>query len=122
MSPTISNGKVCYLEIPTDDVERSAAFYREVFGWSTRTRSDGHVAFDDATNEVSGSWVRGRPPSTDPGLLVYIMVDSVETTMETVVAQGGVIVQRIGGDANEITARFRDPYGNVLGLYQEPSG
>jgi hypothetical protein len=29
-------------------------------------------------------------------------------------------VQPIGGDAPEITARFRDPAGNVLGLYQEP--
>jgi uncharacterized protein len=122
MAPTIANGKVCYLEIPTDDVERSAAFYRGVFGWATRKRSDGHAAFDDTSKEVSGSWVRGRPPSTDPGLLVYIMVDSIEATMETVVAQGGVIVQPIGGDAPEITARFSDPYGNVLGLYQEPTG
>ena len=30
------------------------------------------------------------------------------------------IVQPIGGDTPEITARFRDPAGNVLGLYQEP--
>ena len=122
MAPTIANGKVCYLEIPTDDVARSAAFYREVFGWSTRERSNGHTAFDDATNEVSGTWVLGRPPSTDVGLLVYIMVDSVEATMGAVVAHGGVIVQSIGGDAPEITARFGDPFGNVLGLYQEPAG
>ena len=27
----------------------------------------------------------------------------------------------IGGDAPEITARFRDPGGNVIGLYQEPA-
>jgi hypothetical protein len=30
------------------------------------------------------------------------------------------IVQPIGADALEITARFRDPAGNVIGLYQEP--
>jgi hypothetical protein len=30
-------------------------------------------------------------------------------------------VQPIGGDAPEITARFRDPGGNVIGLYQQPS-
>jgi hypothetical protein len=29
-------------------------------------------------------------------------------------------VQPIGADAPEITARFRDPAGNVIGLYQEP--
>ena len=32
----------------------------------------------------------------------------------------GEIVQPIGADAPEITARFRDPAGNVIGLYQQP--
>jgi hypothetical protein len=27
----------------------------------------------------------------------------------------------IGADAPEVTARFRDPAGNVIGLYQEPT-
>ena len=36
-------------------------------------------------------------------------------------ANGGAIVQPIGADAPEITARFADPDGNVLGLYQEPN-
>ena len=30
MPPTLRNGKICYVEIPTTDVERSAAFYRAV--------------------------------------------------------------------------------------------
>ena len=41
-------------------------------------------------------------------------------TIEAVTAQGGTLVQPIGADAPEITARFRDPGGNVIGLYQEP--
>jgi predicted enzyme related to lactoylglutathione lyase len=122
MSPTSANGRVCYLEIPAVDVERSAAFYEKVFGWRVRRRGDGRTAFDDTTGEVSGAWVTGRPPSQDPGLLLYIMVDSVATTVDTVVAHGGEIVQPIGLDAPEITARFRDPAGNVIGLYQEPDG
>jgi predicted enzyme related to lactoylglutathione lyase len=64
--------------------------------------------------------VLGRPPSTNPGLLVYVMVDSVAATVEVVTAHGGQIVQPIGADAPEITARFLDPAGNVIGLYQEP--
>jgi predicted enzyme related to lactoylglutathione lyase len=52
--------------------------------------------------------------------MIYIMVDSVAAAMEKVVANGCEIVQSIGGDPGETTARFRDPGGNVLGLYQEP--
>ena len=121
MPPTRKNGKICYLEIPTTDKPRSVQFYQSVFGWSTRQRGDGATAFDDSVGEVSGSWVVGRPPSPQPGLLLYIMVDSVAATVDAIVAQGGRIVQPIGADAPEITARFADPDGNVLGLYQEPS-
>jgi len=121
MAPTLANGKICYIEIPATDIGRSSAFYADVFGWRLRQRGDGHTAFDDATGEVSGTWIADRPPSSQPGLLVYIMVDSVAATIEAVVAHGGEIVQPIGADAPEITARFRDPGGNVIGLYQEPS-
>ena len=48
------------------------------------------------------------------------MVDDVATTLDAIVASGGEIVQPIGADAPEITARFRDPGGNVVGIYQEP--
>jgi hypothetical protein len=121
MPPALANGKVCYIEMPATDIPRSAEFYRQVFGWRIRQRGDGQTAFDDATGEVSGAWVRGRPPSGDPGLLIYIMVDSVAATLEVIVANRGEIVQPIGVDAPEVTARFRDPGGNVLGLYQEPA-
>jgi predicted enzyme related to lactoylglutathione lyase len=120
MPPTLANGKICYIEMPATDIQRSAEFYQNVFGWGIRKRNDGSIAFDDTTGEVSGTWIRGRPPASAPGLLFYIMVDSVAETIDVVIANGGEIVQPIGGDAPEITARFRDPGGNVIGLYQEP--
>src|SRR5882724_9201324 len=79
------------------------------------------AAIADWGGEVGGTWVWGRPPSAKPGLLFYIMVDSVAATMDAGVAHGGEIVQPIGADAPEITARFRDPGGNVIGLYQQPA-
>ncbi len=120
MPPTFANGKICYIEIPAMDIARSADFYKKVFGWNVRQRGDGSTAFDDGVGEVSGSWVLGRPPAAKPGLMVYIMVDSVAATAKSVEANGGKIVQPIGADAPEITARFCDPAGNVIGLYQQP--
>jgi predicted enzyme related to lactoylglutathione lyase len=118
MSPSYGNGKICYVEIPATDIARSSEFYRTVFGWPIRTRSDGRLAFDDGVGEVSGTWVVGRPAASLPGLLVYVMVDSVAATVETALANGAVLVQPIGADAPEITARIQDPAGNVIGLYQ----
>jgi predicted enzyme related to lactoylglutathione lyase len=117
----LANGKICYIEMPATDIARSAEFYKAVFSWTIRKRGDGSTAFDDTTGEVSGTWVLGRPSAAKPGLLFYIMVDSVAATVDAVGAQGCEIVQPIGADAPEITARFRDPGGNVIGLYQQPA-
>lgn len=122
VSPQYSNGKICYLEIPATDIGRSVDFYQSIFGWKTRRRGDGSTAFDDGVGEVSGTWVTGRPPSREPGLLLYVMVDSVAATVDAVIANGGEIVQPIGMDAPAVTARFRDPAGNVIGLYEMPKG
>jgi hypothetical protein len=116
-----THGKICYLEVPASNVAKSASFYAKVFGWRMRTRGNGTQAFDDVTGAVSGAFVVGRPASTNPGLLVYIMVDSVEDRCKTMEASGGTFVQPLGADAPELTARFRDPGGNVLGVYQEPT-
>ena len=120
MTPTYGHGKICYVEIPATDIDQSAAFYRDVFGWHTRTRGDGRLAFDDGVGQVSGTWVTGRPPASAPGFMLYVMVDSVAATVNHALAKGATLVQPIGADAPEITARILDPGGNVVGLYQNP--
>jgi predicted enzyme related to lactoylglutathione lyase len=119
--PTLGNGKICYLEMPASDVARSADFYRRLFGWHVRTRGDGSVAFDDAPGQVSGTWLTDREPGVGPGLLVSIMVDDAAATVAAIIAEGCEIVRPIGTDDPEITAWFRDPGGNIMGLYQEPA-
>ncbi len=122
MPPTRANGKICYIEMPAKDIATSADFYAKVFGWSVRTRGDGATAFDDGVGEVSGTWRTDRPVGTEPpGILIYVMVDNIQATLALVTANGGTIAQPVGADHPELTARFKDPAGNLLGLYQEPS-
>jgi hypothetical protein len=118
--PTLAAGKICYIEIPSTDIDRSAEFYSQVFGWHIRQRGDGQIAFDDTVNEVSGVWVLDRLPSSQPGLMIYIMVADASAAVSAVLEAGGEIVQPIDPDAHEKLARFRDPAGNVLGIYQQP--
>jgi len=116
--PTLGNGKICYIEMPSRNVSESAGFYNKVFGWEARTRGDGSLAFDDGVKQVSGTWRTDRKPLADPGLLIYIMIDDIEATLKAIIENGGTITQPVGMDAPEITARFSDPTGNILGVYQ----
>jgi uncharacterized protein len=118
--PTYQTGKICYIEIPATDVRESAEFYQRAFGWQIRQRGDGSTAFDDTVNQVSGTWVLGRPPAAEPGLMIYIMVASAAAAADAVASAGGEIVDPVHAHASEVIATFRDPGGNVLGIYQQP--
>lgn len=120
MAPNFRPGKICYIEIPANDIAQSAEFYARAFEWRTRTRGDGAVAFDDTVGEVSGTWVTGRQPIGEDTLTVYIMAADAGYTAQAVVAAGGEIVRRSAPDFPEVYFLFRDPAGNVLGVYQQP--
>ena|SRR5580765_4174007 len=117
--PTYGHGKICYIEIPAADINVSASFYNKIFGWEIRKDNRGNIGFDDGVGQVSGMWRLGRKPSIEVGILIYIMVDDVAKSLDAVIANGGKMVQPIGMDAPEITARFSDPAGNVLGLFSQ---
>ena len=117
MPPTFGNGKICYIEIPALDIEQSAIFYEKVFGWSLRRRDDGSISFDDGVGEVSGTWITGRQPATEPGFVISIMVDNAVATIDALKAAGAEIVKPLP-EKGEKAAWFRDPAGNVAGIYQ----
>jgi len=111
--------RLCYLEIPAIDVKQSAAFYEKVFGWDIRDRDSGRPSFSYPTADVTGAWVTGRPISREPGLLIYIWVDRIDATLERIKSHGGEVLKALDLSAGEKIVLFRDPAGNVIGLYQQ---
>ena len=113
-------GEVRYLQIPAVDVEASARFYEQTLGWAKRVRADGSVAFDDTSGHVSGEWLPGRQAVGDAGVLVHVRVEDVAASLALIVEAGGeVVVPRTPQGEDIAYATFRDPAGNVLGIFQE---
>ncbi|HWH04111.1 MAG TPA: VOC family protein [Gemmatimonadales bacterium] len=116
------HGKICYLEIPSKTADSSAEFYASIFGWKSRSRGDGNLAFDD-TGGVSGTWVKESDRTPDERTRIYIMVDRITDTLKQIQAAGGrVLTPRTEiGPGMGAFAAFADPVGNEFGLYEEPS-
>jgi predicted enzyme related to lactoylglutathione lyase len=111
------NGKVAYMEIPALDVEVSAAFYAKVFGWSTRGDAR-HKGFDDASGDLIGAWTTANAIASAPGVLPYIYVDDVRATLAQITSNGGSVVREPYPEGGLTVATFRDPAGNVIGVWQ----
>jgi predicted enzyme related to lactoylglutathione lyase len=113
------HGRLSYIQIPAVNVRDSARFYAGVFGWQIRGGGDDHLSFTDATGDMIGAWVTGRAPSREPGVLPYIYVHGIDAMLERVQAGGGEIVKPACPEGDLWVATFRDPAGNVVGVWQQ---
>jgi predicted enzyme related to lactoylglutathione lyase len=113
------HGKICYLEIPANAPADSAKFYSEIFGWKTRKRGDGALAFDDPGG-VSGTWVAEQDRTPGETIRTYIMVDDIDVTIKQIERSGGrITTPKKGIPGGGYFAIFVDPVGVEFGLYEE---
>ena len=111
-------GGISYLRVPAEDPHRSAAFYETVFGWNVDVDRE-EPRFEDGTGHVIGHFVTDQPVAGEAGVRPYIFVGSVDETLEKVVAQGGEVVAAPYPEGDLWVATFRDPPGNVVGVWQQ---
>ena len=119
--PVFRPGGISYLRIPAPDPQAAAAFYEAVFGWTVR-RDREDPAFEDGTGHVIGHFSVDHEPAAGRGVRPYVFVESVDQTLEKVVANGGEVVTEPYSEGDLVVAVFRDPVGNVVGVWQGPNG
>jgi hypothetical protein len=112
-------GAITYLHIPAADVRQAARFYRDVFGWHITNPDSDSPGFDIPGGQLSGAWISHHLAPSEPGLLPYIYVDHIQDTVARIVAQGGEIVTNPFPEGLLTVATFRDPAGNVIGLWHD---
>jgi len=111
-------GGISYLRVPATEPRRSAVFYEAVFGWSVNTDRD-DPRFEDGTGHVIGHFVADLPVAGEAGILPYVFVERVDETLEKVIAHGGEVVTPPYPEGDLRVATFRDPAGNVVGVWQQ---
>jgi predicted enzyme related to lactoylglutathione lyase len=111
---------ISYMRIPAPDPQASAAFYRDVFAWTVdATRPD--PSFEDGSGHVIGHFLPDAAAAGEAGVRPYIYVDNVDDTLERVSAHGGAPVEAAYAEGDLRVATFRDPAGNVIGVWQRRS-
>jgi predicted enzyme related to lactoylglutathione lyase len=110
-------GGISYLRIPAVDPRRSAEFYAGVFGWAVEA-GRASPSFTDGTGHVIGHFTADLAAAEDAGVRPYVYVNSVDAAVAAVEAHGGEIVNRPYPEGNLWVATFRDPAGNVVGIWQ----
>lgn len=124
-------GKVVHFEIPADDLPRAKKFYNTVFGWNAtempemeyvmlRTTESDENGMPKEPGAINGGMMKRQDPLRHP--VVTIDVESIDDALASVKKNGGQVVrEKLAVGDMGFTAYFRDPEGNVIGLWQNPS-
>jgi uncharacterized protein len=122
---------VVHFEIPTDDLERAKGFYGVVFGWQLDTQPIGEgeytsvitTAVDPQTyaptepGGINGGMMRRSADTPTP--VITIGVEDIDRSLKEVEANGGTVVTpRTPIPDMGAFAYFKDPEGNVMGLWE----
>ena len=92
-------------------------FYRTVFGWNLRGDPN-DPSFEDGTGHVIGHFMPDLPVAGEAGVRPYIYVESLDEALEKISVHGGAVVTTPYPEGDLWVATFRDPAGNVLGVWQ----
>jgi len=125
-------GKVVHFEIPADDLERAKDFYGSVFGWDLSTTSmpgGGEYTSVLTTPVDKGTQMPLEPGAINGGLVareeavqtpvITLDVKAIDDALQAIEAHGGsTVTPRTAIPGMGAFAYFKDPEGNVMGLWE----
>lgn len=114
------NNGISFLRMLSRDFTKSGDFYHAVFGWKVEVRP-GHASFEDGTGHVIGHWESEFSAVGEPGIVPFVYVDRLKDVIQRIESNGGEIVRAPYPEGDLTVALFRDPDGNVLGIWQRGS-
>ncbi len=116
-----------WVEIWTKEIERTADFFKNLFGWEIIGKDEANGSevwiFDTGDKprleklQMGGLWSKPKGEST--GVVVYIVVESIDEILNRVEELGGKIIIPKTSQGLAYRACFSDPSGNVFGLWEE---
>lgn len=106
------DGKLDYLEFAGGALEEVKAFYGRAFGWRFVDYGPDYAAFEEG---LDGGFDRAGAAAP----LAVLYASDLEGMQAKVRAAGGEIVQPIFSFPGGRRFHFRDPAGNVLGVWSQ---
>jgi predicted enzyme related to lactoylglutathione lyase len=123
---TVGPGDWCHIDLLTGDRERAKRFYGAVFGWRLEDLPGADYTMittsENGINSGLGGLAQatGLRPAQPNGIVPYIRPDDFDTTLATIERAGGeILIPKTDVMGYGWFAHFRDPDGNVVGLWQD---
>jgi predicted enzyme related to lactoylglutathione lyase len=116
IGPSAGDGApVDWFEVLGSDAEKTVAFYREMFGWTADSAGfPGYFMVSEETAGIGGGLGAGE---ASKWVTTYAQVPDVEASLAKAESLGGERVYGPNDAGPVISGAFKDPAGNIFGVY-----
>lgn len=116
--------RVIHFEIPCDHPQKVMDFFSEVFHWRFEQFGDvpywSAITGDENAPGINGGIMQKRDPRQPIAHSIY--VEDIDAYIVRVAAAGGeIVVPKMAVPGMGWLAYFKDPDGNIHGMFQEDS-
>ena len=116
------SNRVVHFEIPCDNPEKTMEFFREVFGWKFEQFGNEEywsaITGDEGSPGINGGILKKRDPNQPVANSIEVP-DLDEFVKKIEKAGGNIVVPKMPIPSIGWLAYFKDPDGNIHGLFQE---
>lgn len=116
-----THGSIVHIELYSDDIDATQAFYEEAFGWTFESVDGMDYLLWEAPDPPSGGLMATEDvPETPPSTLFYIDVEDLAATREAVSTAGGrIFEEEMAVQDMGVFAVFGDPGGVVEAAWED---
>ncbi len=110
---------VVHFEIIGSDLNKSTAFYSELFGWQVNTEMmPGYGLVSPAGEGSIGGGIMGAPEGMRPMVTFYIHVEDIDAMLAKAESLGGkTLMPKMEIPGVGFSGMFADADGNPVGLF-----
>ncbi|MEE8127064.1 MAG: VOC family protein [Nitrospinaceae bacterium] len=117
--------KIAFIHYPTQNLEKALEFYRDVLGFKLLVKNEEWVEFEVGGQRLALRQVDPMPPRPDSshpnGAMIWLEARPIENVITLLIKNNVNIISKLESFSYGKTATFKDPDGNLIGLYEPPA-
>lgn len=114
------SGSIVFVEIPVRRLARAADFYAGLFGWTFEVEEEADSWYFTSGGAGPMGRITTRRPTAGQGILVFVAVDDIRTTVKRAIELGGGTGEQptqVHPDVGDYAVLI-DPDGTHIGVFR----
>jgi catechol 2,3-dioxygenase-like lactoylglutathione lyase family enzyme len=116
--------KIAFIHYPTQNLDRALEFYRDVLGLKLLVQTEEWVEFEVGDQRLAlrlvDPWTASTEPLNTNSAMIWLEAHPIEKAISNLINNKVQFINELREFSYGKTATFKDPDGNLIGLYEPP--